>query len=203
MSTEKLDHYIATVEREILSFTKCIDKTALQKASKIIQTSKKNHGRVHITGVGKPSHVAEYIAALNSSIGTPTYFLDTTEAVHGSAGQVQPEDVVIAISNSGQTDELKRTVLALQKIGVKLIGVSGGNDSWLHEHVDAFLFAGVKAEGDDLNKPPRNSILAETIILQCLSVLLQEERQLGLDEYFLWHPGGALGQSIRDLKGEA
>ncbi|OJG33082.1 hypothetical protein RV00_GL001534 [Enterococcus devriesei] len=158
---------------------------------------------MHITGVGKPSHVAEYIAALNSSIGTPTYFLDTTEAVHGSAGQVQPEDVVIAISNSGQTDELKRTVLALQKIGVKLIGVSGGNDSWLHEHVDAFLFAGVKAEGDDLNKPPRNSILAETIILQCLSVLLQEERQLGLDEYFLWHPGGALGQSIRDLKGEA
>lgn len=145
--------------------------------------------------------MAEYIAALNSSIGTPTYFLDTTEAVHGSAGQVLPEDIVIAISNSGQTDELKRTILALKKIGAKIIGVTGGASSWLSENVDVFLFAGVTKEGDDLNKPPRTSILAEIIILQSLSILLQQAENIDLNDYYLWHPGGALGQSILEEKG--
>ncbi|TVS98544.1 SIS domain-containing protein [Enterococcus durans] len=190
-----------TIEKEIHDFINKIDKKELVSAAELISSSKKKHGRVHITGVGKPSHVAEYIAALNSSIGTPTYYLDTTESVHGSAGQVLPQDIVIAISNSGQTEELKQTILALKKIGVKVIGVTGGVSSWLRENVDVYLFAGVLKEGDDLNKPPRASILAEIIILQSLSVLLQQAENIDLNDYYLWHPGGALGQSILKEKG--
>ncbi|MDB1652822.1 SIS domain-containing protein [Enterococcus durans] len=201
METYKLDHFIETIEKEIHDFINKIDKKELVSAAELISSSKKKHGRVHITGVGKPSHVAEYIAALNSSIGTPTYYLDTTESVHGSAGQVLPQDIVIAISNSGQTEELKQTILALKKIGVKVIGVTGGVSSWLRENVDVYLFAGVLKEGDDLNKPPRASILAEIIILQSLSVLLQQAENIDLNDYYLWHPGGALGQSILKEKG--
>lgn len=184
------------MKMEILSYIDQIDKEDLIKASCLIMESKKEYGRVHITGVGKTSYVARYIAALNSSIGVPTYYLDTTEAVHGSIGQISKEDVVIAISNSGQTVELKQTILALKKIDIKVISVSGGIDSWLKDNADVFLYAGVAHEGDDLNKPPRASVLVEIIILQCLSILLQEENRLDLKTYYVNHPGGALGEAV-------
>lgn len=200
ITTKKLDAYIDVLQPEINDYIARLDKKKIVEACAVISESKRNHGRVHITGVGKPSHVAEYIAALNSSVGTPTYYLDTTEAIHGSAGQVLPEDVVIAISNSGQTEELKRTVTSLKRLDAKIIGVSGGENSWLKDHSTVFLLAGVNQEGDDLNKPPRISIIAEIIVLQCLSILLQQEEQLDLDKYYQWHPGGALGASIKNIK---
>lgn len=191
------------MEKELIEFINKIDRNVLTKACLLIEESKNKKGRIHITGVGKTSYVAGYVAALNSSIGTPTYFLDTTEAIHGSIGQVKEEDIVIAISNSGQTVELKNTVSSLKKMGVKIIGVSGNRVSWLKENVDIFLFAGVQHEGDDLNKPPRISILAEVVVLQCLSILLQQEESLDLDKYYLYHPGGALGkQTLKESKAE-
>lgn len=202
MEMEKVNHFINAVQEELKIFLAGINREELSATMSVIREIKNNKGRVHVTGVGKPGHVAEYIAALNSSIGTPSYFLDATEAVHGSAGQVLPGDVVIAISNSGETEELKTTVTALKKLGVKLVGVSGGSSSWLKENVDAFLFAGVRQEGDDLNKPPRISILAEIIILQCVSILLQDEEQIDSSKYYLWHPGGALGSSIKNTIGD-
>ena len=194
---EKLLLYMETLKKETSDFLKKIDETQWKKATDLIIKAKERNSRVHITGIGKPSHVAEYIAALLSSTGTASYFLDATEAIHGSAGQIQKGDVVISISNSGQTEELKRTMLALQKLGVNTIGVTGNPDSWLAKNSDVFLFAGVNQEGDDFNKPPRLSILAEIIVLQSLSILLQESSQLDMDKYYLWHPGGALGESIQ------
>ena len=200
ITTKKLDAYIDVLQPEINEYIKRMDKSKIVEACEVISESKRKHGRVHVTGVGKPSHVAEYIAALNSSVGTPTYYLDTTEAIHGSAGQVLPGDVVIAISNSGQTEELKRTVESLKRLEAKIIGVSGGENSWLKDQSTVFLLAGVNQEGDDLNKPPRISIIAEIIVLQSLSILLQQEEQLDLDKYYQWHPGGALGESIKNRK---
>ncbi len=129
--------------------------------------------RVHITGIGKPGHVAAYIASLLSSTGTPAYELHGTEAVHGSAGQVKPGDVVIAISNSGETAEMKATVTTLKNNGAKIIAVTGKRESWLAKKGDAYLCAGVQNEGDPLNRVPRASILAEVFVLQILSLLLQ------------------------------
>ena len=125
MNEQALQIYTKHVETEVTEFLKSIDEEQLNRARQLIGAAKEQHGRLHITGIGKPSHVAEYMCALFSSTGTPCYFLDGTEAVHGSAGQVLPEDVVIAISNSGNTIELQNTVEALQRMGVKIISVTG------------------------------------------------------------------------------
>lgn len=191
---EKLNSFLEISLQEFNSFAEKIDKAALQKAAEIIIAAKKNNNRLHITGIGKPAHIAGYVASLISSTGTPAYFLHGTEAVHGSCGQLVKGDVVICISNSGETAELKSTVTAINNNGCVVIGVTGKTDSWLAKNSAVTLFAGVDREGGELNRAPRASILAETYILQCLSVLLQEEAQLTPKQYVKWHPGGTLGQ---------
>ena len=182
---------------EITSFISKINAEDYEKAVELIRQSQSAGGRLHITGIGKPGHVAEYMASLFSSTGTPCYFLHGTEAVHGSCGQLQAGDVVIAISNSGETAELKATVLAVKNNGCRVIGVTGNMNSWLARESDTCLFAGVNAEGGPLNRAPRYSIITELITLQTLSVALQVERAWTPQEYVRCHPGGALGE-LRD-----
>ncbi|MBQ8550693.1 MAG: SIS domain-containing protein [Clostridia bacterium] len=188
-----LDSFCEISREEFNTFVDNIDKESLSAAAELILESKKKGGRLHITGIGKPSHVANYIASLISSTGTPTYYLHGTEAVHGSCGQLAEGDVVICISNSGETGELKATAAAIRNNGCRLIAVTGKCDSWLGRFCDVCLFAGVEREGGVLNRAPRASILAETFVLQCLSVLLQEQSDLTPQEYVKRHPGGALG----------
>lgn len=195
---EIVENYIQISKEEIENFMDKIDSDALTKAKDMILHAEANGNRVHISGIGKPSHVAQYVASLLSSTGTPTYVLDASEAIHGSSGQVVANDVVIAISNSGETDELKATVQTLKQNGALLIAVTGNVDSWLANTCDVCLFAGVQREGDTLNKPPRSSIIAEILVLQSLSILLQEHKQLTSSEYGKWHPGGSLGKQIRE-----
>lgn len=191
---EKVKSYLDNLNREFERVKNTIDLTAIEEAKQIILKTEQNGGRVHITGIGKPSYVAGYIASLLSSTGTPSYVLHGTEAIHGSSGQVLKGDVVIAISNSGETQELKQTVKTVKNNGAILIGVSGNEASWLSKNSVVHLYAGVKHEGDSLNKPPRASILVETLVLQILSVLLQESKEITDEKYIKWHPGGALGK---------
>ncbi|OTN90340.1 hypothetical protein A5819_002840 [Enterococcus sp. 7E2_DIV0204] len=195
-TNQVLLRFFETTSGEINKFIQTISVEPLLEAKKLILSSEKQGGRVHVTGIGKPGHVAEYIASLLSSTGTPAYFLDGTEAIHGSAGQVRSGDIVLSISNSGETAELKKTVQTLKNNGAKIISITGKKNSWLSKNSDCFLFAGVEQEGDPLNKPPRASILVEVLLLQALSVLLQQEKGITNTEYVKWHPGGTLGQSI-------
>lgn len=190
---ENLKSYIDISTEEFVKYSKNIDFDALRRAADLIIEAKKNNSRLHITGIGKPAHVASYIAASFSSVGTPTYFLHGTEAVHGSCGQLTEGDIVIAISNSGGTVELKAAVNAIKNNGCKIIAVTGNPNSWLAENAEVTLVAGVEREGGVLNRAPRTSILVETHILQCLSILLQEDVKLTPQQYVKWHPGGALG----------
>lgn len=179
---------------EIHSFLSKVTAKDYESAVDLIQQSRAAGGRLHITGIGKPGHVAEYMASLFSSTGTPCYFLHGTEAVHGSCGQLRAGDVVIAISNSGETSELKATVLAVKNNGCRVIGVTGNMNSWLARESEICLFAGVNAEGGPLNRAPRYSIIAELLTLQALSVALQVEQTWTPEKYVRCHPGGALGQ---------
>ena len=192
-----LKEFFKTVQTEFNRFAETIEDDTYDAAVNIILEAEQNHNRVHITGIGKPSHVAAYMASLLSSTGTPTYFHHGTEAVHGSCGQLVKGDVVICISNSGETAELKSTVSAIKNNGCKVIAVTGNPNSWLAKMSDAHLFAGVKAEGGPLNRAPRASILVEELVLQGLSVALQSIRGLTPQEYITWHPGGTLG-ALRD-----
>lgn len=186
--------FLASAKTEFNAFLDGRSAGEYERAAALIADCQAKGGRLHITGIGKPGHVAEYMASLFSSTGNPCYFLHGTEAVHGSCGQLQAGDVVIAISNSGETGELKSTVLAVKNNGCQVIAVTGNENSWLARQGDAHLFAGVKAEGGPLNRAPRNSILAETLTLQALSVALQAQRGWSPQEYVRCHPGGKLGE---------
>lgn len=192
-----LQTFLDTTRVEVDVILRTIDEHTFDEAARLIWESEAKGGRLHITGIGKPSHVATYMASLFSSTGTPTYFLHGTEAVHGSCGQLKEGDVVICISNSGETAEMKATAMAIRNNGCKVIGVTGNPQSWLATFADAHLFAGVTNEGGPLNRAPRTSILAECIVLQGLSVVLQERTGITPQEYVKRHPGGTLGH-LRD-----
>lgn len=191
-----IEKFEQTIKNEINELFDTLDYQMLNDAKELILASENEGGRVHVTGIGKPSYISGYIASLLSSTGTPAYFLDGTEAVHGSSGQVKSGDVVIAISNSGETAELLYTIRTLKANGAKIIGVSKNRHSSLSKLSDICLFVSIKEEGDDLNKPPRSSIIKQTVLLQSLSILLQNERNLSPDDYVAWHPGGAIGKSL-------
>ena len=189
-----LDTFKSTQSAEVERTLRELNTQMYGVAADLIWQAESHGNRVHVTGIGKPAHIAGYIASLMSSTGTPTYFLHGTEAVHGSCGQLVPGDVVICISNSGETTEMKATAMAIRNNGCKLIGVTGNADSWLARFCDAHLLAHVENEGGPLNRAPRASVLSEMIVLQGLSVVLQERRGLSPQEYVLRHPGGTLGQ---------
>ena len=191
--TEAIKNFIEISKKETDEFLSNVDLASVEKAAKLIIEAKKRGNRLHISGIGKPAHIAGYAASVISSTGTPAYFLHGTEAVHGSCGQLVAGDIVIMISNSGETAEMKATVNAIKNNGCQIIGVSGKSESWLAKESAAFLFAGVKEEGGPLNRAPRMSIIAETFILQILSLYLQMDYGLDPKQYVKWHPGGSLG----------
>ena len=197
---EQVQEFLSIAKESVDEYVAGIDFAALSAAKQLILAAEAKGNRLHVTGIGKPGHVSGYAASLFRSTGTPTYELHGTECVHGSAGQTRPGDVVIAISNSGETNELKATVTCLKGVGVHIIALTGNPNSWLANEAEVALIAGVKQEGDSMNKPPRASILAEIIELQCLSILLQNEFGLDPKQYVKWHPGGALGASCREDK---
>ena len=196
-SKEAVSRFLESAGREFSHFLSGRTAEEYEPAVQMIQQAQAGGNRVHVTGIGKPGHVSTYIASLFSSTGNPCYFLHGTEAVHGSCGQLVAGDVVICISNSGETSELKATVTAIRNNGCRIIGVSGNPDSWLARESDAFLFAGVREEGGPLNRAPRNSILAEMLTLQALSVALQVQNGWTQEQYVRCHPGGMLGK-LRD-----
>lgn len=191
---ESCNYYLDTAKSELTKYMEEMDLAAIETAANLIIEAGKKGNRLHISGIGKPAHIAGYISSLISSTGTPTYFLHGTEAVHGSCGQLREGDIVIFISNSGETSEMKSTVLAIKNNGCKIIGVSGNSESWLAKESEVHLFAGVSNEGGPLNRAPRLSIAAETLVLQTLSVYLQRNADITPRDYVRCHPGGALGQ---------
>ncbi len=196
--SEDLKKYVETGKKETLNVFDNLDISALEKAAEVIIEAKNKGNRLHISGIGKPAHIAGYAASLISSTGTPAYFLHGTEAVHGSCGQLIPGDIVIFISNSGETSEMKATVTAVKNNGCHVIGISGNKDSWLAKESLVHLLAHVEKEGGPLNRAPRTSIIAETIVIQALSVLLQSDADIDPKQYVKWHPGGSLGHLRED-----
>lgn len=187
-------HFMDDIKNDLPSYIDRIDYDSIESAAELILSAQATGNRVHISGIGKPGHLAGYIASLMSSTGTPTYFLHGTEAVHGSCGQLLPDDVVIFVSNSGETNEMRAAVLAIKNNGCKVIGVSGNSTSWLAKQSDVHLLADIQEEGGPLNRAPRMSILTETVVLQALSVVLQAHAGISPQQYVKWHPGGKLGK---------
>ncbi|NMN01803.1 KpsF/GutQ family sugar-phosphate isomerase [Bifidobacterium panos] len=153
-------------------------------------------GKVIFTGVGKSGHIGEKLAATFASVGISSFFMHATEAVHGDLGMVTERDVVIAISNSGETAETLRVLPVLKVKRATLIAITGNNDSTLAQAADVALQVHVQREADDFNLAPTNSTTAVLVVGDALG--LTASKLIGFDDYGfgLNHPGGALGKRL-------
>ncbi len=153
-------------------------------------------GRLVVTGIGKSAIIATKIVATLNSTGTPSMFLHAAEAIHGDLGMVQPGDVVICISKSGNSPEIKVLVPLLKRFGNPLIGMTASKSSFLAKESDYVLNAYVEAEACPNNLAPTNSTTAQLVLGDALAVCLMELRNFKSEDFAKYHPGGALGKKL-------
>ena len=153
-------------------------------------------GRVVVMGMGKPGIIGQKISATLASTGTPSLFLHPAEAVHGDLGKVTKEDVVVAISNSGETEEVVRVIPLIKKIGARLIALTGNTKSTLAKYSDIVLDAGVKKEACPMGLAPTASTTATLAMGDALAVALIKRRGFKESDYAFFHPGGTLGKRL-------
>jgi len=183
----------------ILALGARIDASFVRAIDLLLECS----GRVVVSGIGKSGHIARKVAATLASTGTPAFFVHAAEAVHGDLGMVTRHDVFIALSNSGETDELLMIVPILKRQGAKLIAITGNKASSLASLADVHLDASVQKEACPLNLAPTASTAAALALGDALAVVLLDARGFGEDDFARSHPGGALGRRllthVRDL----
>ena len=153
-------------------------------------------GKVVVTGVGKSGHVAAKIAATLASTGTPAFFLNPLDAFHGDLGMLSAKDMVLAFSNSGQTDELLRFVPFLHEHHIPLIGVSGNSESLLARNSDVHVLMHVAHEACPLNLAPTSSTTVQLAFGDALAIALMEVRHFDARDFAELHPGGTLGKRL-------
>ena len=153
-------------------------------------------GRVIVTGMGKSGHIANKIAATLASTGTPSFYVHPGEASHGDLGMFQKTDVVLALSNSGETAEVLTLLPVLKRIGCNIIAMTGNKDSSLSKNSDIHLNARVEQEACSLGLAPTASTTASLVLGDALAVTLLEARGFTADDFALSHPGGSLGRKL-------
>ena len=153
-------------------------------------------GRVVVTGMGKSGHIGSKIAATLASTGTPAMFVHPGEASHGDLGMIKAVDIVLAISNSGESDELVSILPVLKRQGVPLIAMTGGMNSALAKHADVVLDSSVDKEACPLNLAPTASTTAQLALGDALAVALLDARGFKAEDFARSHPGGSLGRRL-------
>ena len=153
-------------------------------------------GRVVITGIGKSAIIASKIVATMNSTGTPAIFMHAADAIHGDLGTIQKEDVIICISNSGSTPEIKVLVPILRQRGNKLVAMTGNLHSFLAENADFIINSAVKNEACPNNLAPTSSTTAQLVLGDALAVALLECRGFSVEDFAQFHPGGTLGKKL-------
>ncbi|MFY8180965.1 MAG: KpsF/GutQ family sugar-phosphate isomerase [Flavobacterium sp.] len=178
--------------QSIAKLTDFIDNSFVE-AVEIIYNTK---GRLIVTGIGKSAIIAQKIVATMNSTGTPSMFLHASEAIHGDLGMVQDGDVVICISKSGNSPEIKVLVPLLKRFGNKLIGITGNVTSFLGKESDITLNTYVESEACPNNLAPTNSTTAQLVMGDAMAVALMEMRNFKAEDFAKYHPGGALGKKL-------
>ncbi|MCF0184609.1 MAG: KpsF/GutQ family sugar-phosphate isomerase [Bacteroidaceae bacterium] len=153
-------------------------------------------GKVIVTGVGKSGHIATKMAATLSSTGTPAFYVNPLDVFHGDLGVITSDDVVVAFSNSGHTDELLRFVPILVERGIPLIALTGNPQSLLAQYSNAHINVAVRREACPLNLAPTSSTTAALAMADALACALMEERQFKDTDFARYHPGGSLGRRL-------
>ena len=160
------------------------------------------HGKVIVTGVGKSGHIGAKIAATLSSTGTPSFFINPLDVFHGDLGVMTKEDVVLAISNSGQTDELLRFIPMVLHMEIPIVGMSGNPSSLLAKYSTYHINVSVTKEACPLNLAPTSSTTATLAMGDALAVALMEKRNFRPQDFAQFHPGGELGKRLLTTAGD-
>ena len=196
---KKLNPIIQTAKETILlesaaiaNLAKLLDEN-FEKAVNFILNS---NGRVIVTGIGKSANIATKIVATFNSTGTPAIFMHAADAIHGDLGNVQENDVVICISKSGNTPEIKVLVPLIKNYGNKIIAITGNVDSFLGKNADFSLNTFVEKEACPNNLAPTTSTTAQLVMGDALAVCLQDLRGFSKKDFAKYHPGGALGKRL-------
>jgi arabinose-5-phosphate isomerase len=195
----KKENILASAKKTILSESESIAKLIqflddnFVNAVEIIYESK---GRLVVTGIGKSAIIAQKIVATLNSTGTPSLFLHASEAIHGDLGMLQPSDVVICISKSGNSPEIKVLVPLLKRFGNKLIAITGNTTSFLGKEADFVLNTYVDSEACPINLAPTNSTTAQLVMGDAIAVCLMEMKNFTAEDFAKYHPGGALGKKL-------
>ena len=163
---------------------------------RVVELIYRTKGRVIVTGMGKPGFIAQKISATLSSLGTPSLYLHAAEALHGDLGRVTREDIIIALSNSGETEELIKLLPVIRRIGAKLVSIVGNTKSTLAKNSDFILDATVKREACSLNLAPTASTTAMLAMGDALAIALLDKRGFKEEDFALYHPGGSLGKRL-------
>ena len=183
---------LETEAQAVAALAARIDETFWQAINMILQC----RGRVIVSGIGKSGHIARKFAATLASTGTPAYFVHAAEAAHGDLGMIAAEDIVIAISNSGASEELLTIVPQVKRRGARLIVMTGNADSPLAREADIHLDAAVAEEACPLNLAPTASTTAQLALSDALAVALLDARGFDTEDFARSHPGGNLGRRL-------
>ncbi len=179
-------------KRALESLIEALDENFNRAVELILNTK----GKVIVTGMGKSGLVGKKIAATLASTGTPSFFLHPAEAIHGDLGMISKEDLVLAISNSGETPELLAIIPTIKRWGNKVIGITNNPKSTLARESDIHLFLNVKKEACPLNLAPTSSSTATLALGDALAVALLEMRGFTAENFAEFHPGGSLGKKL-------
>ena len=183
---------IETEASAINALASRIDETFMNACAAMLACK----GRVVVIGVGKSGHIANKIAATLASTGTPSFFVHPSEASHGDLGMIQADDVVLALSNSGETDEVNTILPPLKRIGVTLIALTGNAESTLAKHSDIHIDVSVEKEACPLGLAPTSSTTAALVMGDALAVSLLESRGFTREDFARSHPAGQLGKRL-------
>ncbi|EAI8328207.1 KpsF/GutQ family sugar-phosphate isomerase [Campylobacter coli] len=176
----------------ILDLAKNLDENFNQVVNLMLNTK----GRCIVSGMGKSGHIGAKIAATLASTGTPSFFIHPGEALHGDLGMLTPEDVLIAISNSGETEEILKIIPVIKKRKIPLIVMCGKKNSTLVKQGDIFLNIAVEKEACPLQLAPMSSTTATLVMGDALAAALMKIRNFKPDDFALFHPGGSLGRKL-------
>ena len=186
--------------KELEKIKKKIDSKYEEMVNNILELK---NNKVVITGIGKSGHIGAKIAATLSSTGTSSIFINSAEALHGDLGMISNGDIVIAISNSGNSDEILSILNPIRKIGAKLIAFTGNEKSTLAKNSDIVINIGVEKEACPLGTAPMSSTTATLVMGDALAVALMKKRNFTENDFAKYHPGGSLGKrlllTVRDL----
>jgi arabinose-5-phosphate isomerase len=183
---------IAVESKAISELTNLLNHD-FEKAVTTILASK---GRIIVTGIGKSANIATKIVATFNSTGTPAVFMHAADAIHGDLGNIQQDDVVLCISKSGNTPEIKVLLPLIKNYGNIIIAISGNQKSYLGENADYFINSFVKEEACPNNLAPTSSTTAQLVLGDAMAVALLQLRNFSRDDFAKYHPGGALGKKL-------